>query len=261
VPEERPPVPKGFDWQLWLGPERDRPYHPCYTHTVFRGWYDFGGGSFADMGIYSLWPVFDVLRLGSPASAEALATHTCEIVGNVSRVRRNDVAYPTASMQRFQFAACGDLPAIELFWYDGGMRPRLPEEVERHGVSPGREGILFVGERGSILAGFLGQNPELFAGGKRQRLDFDGILSDADKERLRAYRRRHLDYWLAELEGGPRSPGSFITAAAISDTHNLGTVALRARQKVLFDGERMKVTSPAGADKFLYRQYRPGWEL
>ena len=65
IPTERPPVPKGFDWDLWLGPALDRPYHPNYTHTVFRGWYEFGGGSMADMGIYSLWPVLTGLDLGS----------------------------------------------------------------------------------------------------------------------------------------------------------------------------------------------------
>ena len=69
ISKDRPPVPKGFDWDLWLGPTLDRPYHPNYTHTVFRGWYDFGGGSMADMGIYSLWPVFTALDLDAPASA------------------------------------------------------------------------------------------------------------------------------------------------------------------------------------------------
>ena len=67
-----PPLPKGFDWDLWLGPALDRPYHPHYTHTVFRGWYDFGGGSMADMGIYSLWPVFRALDLGVAAERRGL---------------------------------------------------------------------------------------------------------------------------------------------------------------------------------------------
>ena len=35
-PEETPAIPDGFDWQLWLGPVPDRPYHPNYTHAVFR---------------------------------------------------------------------------------------------------------------------------------------------------------------------------------------------------------------------------------
>src|SRR5262249_55540139 len=60
-PEGTPAVPAGFDWDLWLGPSRDRPYHPHYTHTNFRGWYEFGGGSLADMGHYSLWPLFQLL--------------------------------------------------------------------------------------------------------------------------------------------------------------------------------------------------------
>ena len=61
-PTETPPVPKDFNWDLWLGPVPDRPYHPNYTHAVFRGWYDFGGGSIADMGHYSLFPLFPDLR-------------------------------------------------------------------------------------------------------------------------------------------------------------------------------------------------------
>src|SRR4029453_18951388 len=56
LPTDRPTVPPNFDWGLWLGPERGRPYHPSYTHAPFRGGYDFGGGSVADSGNYSLWP-------------------------------------------------------------------------------------------------------------------------------------------------------------------------------------------------------------
>ena len=66
LPTDTPPVPAGFDWTLWLGPSLDRPYHPNYTHTNFRGWYEFGGGSIADMGHYSLWPIFQLLELGFP---------------------------------------------------------------------------------------------------------------------------------------------------------------------------------------------------
>ena len=67
IPTDRPPIPPDFDWDLWLGPERNRPYHPSYTHAVFRGWYDFGGGSIADMGNYSLWPIFIGARLAGTA--------------------------------------------------------------------------------------------------------------------------------------------------------------------------------------------------
>jgi predicted dehydrogenase len=251
IPTDTPPVPKGFDWDLWLGPAVDRPYHPHYTHTVFRGWYDFGGGSMADMGIYSLWPVFTALELDVPVSARAWSSHTCTIVDGVSRTVKNDFAYPTACMIRLGFAARNDRPAMDLFWYDGGMKPRLPREVEAHDVEMAREGILFVGDEGAVMAGFRGQDPQLFAKGKRQALPLDESNGRGG---------RH-DAWFEAVKGGEPSPGSFANAAPITDAVNLGAVALRAGRKLLFDSENMKITNVAEANQYLRREYRKGWEL
>jgi len=271
IPRDKPPVPQGFDWNLWLGPAIDRPYHPHYTHTVFRGWYDFGGGSMADMGIYSLWPVFTALHLGAPLSAEAWATHTCAIVDQVSRPATNDFSYPTACTLRFKFAARGDLGPLDLFWYDGGMKPRLPEEVEAQNVEMPREGILFVGDRGAIMAGFNGQNPQLFTKGQRVSIELlEGLTGptilrgDASSQRSPRGQKApggRANSWLQAVRGGEPSPGNFLNAASITDTVNLGTVALRAGRKVLFDSQNMKITNVAAANKYLVRQYRPGWEL
>ncbi len=255
IPTDRPPVPKGLDWDLWLGPTLDRPYHPHYTHTVFRGWYDFGGGSMADMGIYSLWPVFETLGLEAPLSAQAWATHTCTITDNVSRTVRNDFSYPTAFTLRFQFAARQAMPALDLFWYDGGMKPRLPREVEAHNVEMDREGILFVGDEGAIMASFHGEEPRLFAKGQNKPLQLNATSSQGTR------RGGRHNPWLDACQGGEPSPGSFLNAAAITDAVNLGTVALRAGKKVLFDSESMKITNVPGANKYLRREYRQGWAL
>ncbi len=253
IPEERPPIPKGFDWDLWLGPERYRPYHPCYTHTVFRGWYDFGGGSMADMGIYSLWPVFTTLQLGTARAAQAWGTHQCEIVDHVSRVIKNDYSYPIACAMRFWLPAGFNNSEIQLFWYDGGMKPRLPEELDRQEVELSREGILFVGDEGCILAGFMGQNPQLFRKGRREPLPVEPTRP--------AHRGPRHKPWLRECQGGERSPGSFLTADSITDTVNLGTVALRTGRKILFDSEAMKVTNVPEANKYLRRECREGWQF
>jgi hypothetical protein len=266
IPSDRPPVPKGFEWDLWLGPAVFRPYHPHYTHTVFRGWYDFGGGSMADMGIYSLWPVFTALNLSAPLSAEAWATHTCSIAENVSRPVDNDFSYPTACALRFQFGARQDTPArrggpaLDLFWYDGGMKPRLPDEIEAHAIQMDREGILFIGDEGAIMAGFNGQDPRLFAKGQNKPLPMDEN-SPQGGSRGTAGRGDRQSSWLQAFKGGEPSPGSFLNAGAITDAVNLGTVALRAGKKVLFDSENMKITNAPEAQKYLYREYRKGWEL
>jgi predicted dehydrogenase len=256
IPTDTPPVPKGLDWELWLGPALDRPYSPHYTNAVFRGWYDFGGGSMADMGIYSLWPVFAALGLGSPISAEATKTHSCEIVDNVSGYKTNDFSYPAACAIRFKFVASAGTPVPELFWYDGGMLPRLPEEISAHNVEMPLEGILFIGDKGMIMAGFMGEDPQLYSQGKIEPLWPPQPPQSDDRQE-----KQQAPPWLPALKGGPQSPGSFLNAGAISDAINLGTVSLRAGKKVLFDSNSMKITNDEAANQYLYREYRKGWEL
>lgn len=258
IPTDRPPIPPGFDWDLWLGPSLPRPYHPHYTHTVFRGWYEFGGGSMADMGIYSLWPVFRYLELPSPVRAKALATHACAIHDQVSRPIQNDWSYPDACTLRFGFPDAPDGPRPELFWYDGGMRPRFPDFMEAQQAPLEPEGILFIGETGAVLAGFHGENPRLYTPeGNRPLTEVEHEVAPS----VTAEWSRSTEHWLKAFQGGSPSPGSFLNTGPISDTVNLGTVALRARQEVQFDPGAMRVLEPASADRLLRRDYRPGWEL
>jgi hypothetical protein len=151
LPTERPPVPKGFNWDLWLGPALGRPYHPCYTHTVFRGWYDFGGGSIADIGKYSLWPIFMALDLPVPTSSEANVSSCCDIVDQVSGVKMNDFSFPNAARIRFKFPAHGPLPPLHLYWYEGGKRSWTPEELEAEKRPMPATGTMFVGDKGIML--------------------------------------------------------------------------------------------------------------
>lgn len=248
------PIPPGFDWELWLGPSLDRPYSPQYTHATFRGWYEFGGGSKADMGIYSLWPVFTELNLGTPLSADAWATHTNTIEEQVSKRVKNDFAYPAACTIRFKFAA----GAPELFWYDGGIKPRLPDELEAANVDWPIEGILFAGTQGMIFAGFNGQNPQLAAKGKIEPL-FPG---EAPPQRRSAgAQAERAAIWVKAFQGGDPSPGNFLNARGISDAVTLGTVSLRAGRKVVLDNDAMRITNAPEANQYLHREYRKGWEL
>ena len=254
LPADKPPVPKDFDWSLWLGPVPDRPYHPNYTHAVFRGWYDFGGGSIADMGHYSLFPLFLAFNIGTPAvSAEAYATTTCTLRDNVSVGVQNDVAFPLSCMIRFQFNEQADLPPFELFWYDGGMKPFVPDELRAAGKSLPREGMMFVGEKGKIIAGFRGESPYLIPESKMNYLKKDEIPV--------ADRTNSNDVWIDAFKNNTQTPGSFLLAGPVTETINLGAVALRAGKRVEYDTVNMKITNLPEANKFLTREYRQGWEL
>jgi hypothetical protein len=252
-PIETVPVPKGMDWSLWLGPVPDRPYHPTYTHAVFRGWYDFGGGSIADMGHYSLFPLFLKMGLVKPAvSAEAYGTTTCTFNGNVSTGLVNDVAFPLSCIIRFQMPAQAGFEPFDLIWYDGGMRPLVPDELRSSGKSLSPEGMMFVGDKGKILADFRGEDPVLIPESKMAYLK---------KEETDTRVQRGNDIWVDAFKNKIQSPGSFTVASPVTETILLGAVALRARKKVEYDSAAMKVTNLPEANKFLTREYRPGWEI
>jgi hypothetical protein len=259
LPTDTPPVPAGFDWDLWLGPEAERPYHPNYTHMVFRGWYDFGGGSMADMGHYSLWTVFNALNLDAPTTVEPIFSHDCEFNGNVPFSVKNDFSFPTACSVRFKFPARGSRPAVDLIWYDGGMRPPTPDELDEDHKDFPAEAMMFVGDKGKILAGFRVENPRLIPERNMKARGYPPPEPPERRQRETGQASPGIQQWIAACRGGKQSPGSFLNAGPISDAVNLYAVALRTRQKLQFDAANVKITNLPDANKYLSREYRKGW--
>jgi len=255
LPLDKPPIPAGFNWDLWLGPVPDRPYHPNYTHCVFRGWYDFGGGSIADMGHYSLWPLFAAFDINTPPlSAEAYATTTRTVVDQVSKNVVNDVAFPLSSIVRFKFPKQDSFDAFDLFWYDGGMKPPTPPEMEADGKDLPSEGMLFVGDKGKILGGFRNETPVILPESFMKEFS---LANPAPAE----VNERKDDWWIDAFREKKQPVGNFLMAHPISETINLAAVALRAGKKIMYDPVKMEISNMPEANKFLRREYRAGWEL
>jgi len=254
-PSEVQAVPQGFNWDLWLGPVPDMPYHKQYTHNVFRGWYEFGGGSVADMGHYSLFPLFETLSIDrSPISVRAYGTTTREEINQVYQWVKNEVAFPASCMIKWKFPQQAALPAFDLFWYDGGMKPFACEELESEGKDSPEEGLLLVGSKGKILGGFRGENPVLLPEGT--------AMQGREAERINSREvDRKTDIWVDAMLNKVQTPGSFTRAQCITDTINLGAIALRTGKKIDFDPEKVEITNDTQANALLTRTYRPGWEV
>ncbi|MBM4018318.1 MAG: Gfo/Idh/MocA family oxidoreductase [Planctomycetes bacterium] len=252
-PADAPPVPEGLDWDLWLGPVPHRPYHPAYTHAVFRGWYDFGTGALGDMGHYSFYQVFRILKLGCPLSVEAGRSQYWSITDFTWHKEVNQVSYPQASMIRWEFAARGDMPPLSLTWYDGGLRPPTPPELDADGAALPAEGLLLVGDGGKILAGFTGDNPRLIPAARMR--DF--------KPPAPALPRPidELDQFLRACKGGLPSDACFENVYPFAETILLGAVALRVEKKLSWDTAKMAFSNSPEANALLRRKYREGWEL
>jgi predicted dehydrogenase len=264
LPAETWPVPDGFDWQLWLGPALERPYHPHYTHTTFRGWYEFGGGSIADMGHYSLWPIFQLLELDPPFSVESTPSHVCYVNGRVCERIKNDFSFPAACTVRMRFAAKGERGALDLFWYDGGIKPPVPDELIDENKELAEEGMLFVGDKGKILGGFRAENSRLIPEGRmKMYLSLNHLLDPSPADRAIERTRQARDAaWVIAFRGGARSYGDFTLAGPISDSINLAAVSLRlGGRRILWDATNARVTNIPDANKFLTREYRSGWEI
>ena len=254
-PTDTPPIPDGFNWELWLGPVQDIPYHPHYTHNVFRGWYDFGGGSIADMGHYSLFPLFRVLGIETPPiAAKAYGTTHRYVDGNTYKWLDNDVSFPQSSLIQLRFPKQENLPPFNLFWYDGGMKPFIPEELAVDNRDIPNEGMMFVGDKGKIIGGFRGEKPEIIPASKRDAYSGNKELPPRDPG-------RRSDTWATAIKENKNSNGSFLYAGPVTEAINLGAVALRAKKEVKYDTASMKITNDEAANKFLTREYRKGWEI
>jgi predicted dehydrogenase len=240
-PEEMPPVPETLDWDLWLGPAPERPYHPIYLPFNWRGWLDFGTGALGDIGCHSFDPIFRALKLGHPASVEATSTSI------------NDETFPAGSIVHYEFPARGDMPPVRLTWYDGGLKPPRPDELEK-GRKLGAQGTLFVGDEGKLLDGRL--IPE------SRRKDY------GKPPELLPRSPGHFIEWIDACKGGKPARANFDWAGPMTEVVLLGNVPLRpelkeelTRTKLNWDGENMKFTNVPEANEYLRRPYRKGWTL
>jgi predicted dehydrogenase len=264
LPTDTPAVPAGFNWNLWLGPSLERPYHPNYTHTNFRGWYEFGGGPIADMGHYSLWPIFQLLELDSPISVESTPSHVCHVADNICSRIKNDFSFPAASTVRMRFAAKGPRGPLDIYWYDGGIKPPVPDELLAENKELQEEGMMFVGDKGKILGGFRAENSQLIPESKaRDYRNAHNLPEPAARERDNAAARAGRDAaWVNAFKGGPASYGDFQLAGPLTDAINLAAISLRmGGRRLLFDSASAKITNVSEANKFLTREYRPGWQI
>jgi predicted dehydrogenase len=244
-PKETQPVPEGLDWDLWLGPAEARQYNEAYLPFVWRGFADFGCGALGDMGSYSYDTIFRVLKLEAPESVEASSSD------------RYAETYPLASIVRYNFAARGNMPPVKFNWYDGGLKPPRPDELEAdrtliHEDEEG-EGLLFVGDRGKILCGFNGSNPKLIP---QSKMD---IYKQPPKTLPRSPGNERE--WLNACKGDKTKPGAnFEFTGMVTETLLLGNVATMTGERLHWDRAAMKSSSDA-AQKFVKPERRKGWEI
>jgi predicted dehydrogenase len=242
-PEGEDPIPDTLDWDLWVGPAPMRPYkNRVYNPFVWRGWWDFGTGALGDIGCHSMDAAFRALKLEYPTSVEAC----CTLVNNET--------YPVASRVTYEFPARGDMAPMKLHWYDGGMKPPRPDELE-DGRMWDTNGKLYVGDKGKMLGCRLIPESRQQEYGKPPR----------KLERSPG----HYQEWIDACKGGKPAGSNFPEHAGIlAQVVLMGNIAIRPalkekllRTKLLWDAEQFKFTNMPEANQYLTKKYREGWAI
>ena len=256
-PKDTPFVPWGLEWDLWLGPAPKRPYHPCYHPFAWRAWVDFGCGALGDMACHILDPAFWALKLKYPVSIEACVSTRMSGQGwDKVGVRET---YPQASIVRYKFPAREGMPEVKVNWYDGGLMPPRPDDIE-----PGRTmgdddgGVLFIGDKGKLMCGCYGRNPRIVPESKMEEYKRPAKTI----ARIKDGEEGHEQDWINACKGGPPSSGNFDYSGPFTETVVMGNLAMRNPNRLLeWDGEKMRFTNDDSANEFVHNPYRTGWTL
>jgi len=255
-PKDTPSCPPNLDWDLWLGPSRERPYHPCYVPGKWRAWWDFGSGGLGDFGCHYMDLPFWALKLRYPTSVEAEGPPV------------HPETTPRSLTVCYEFPARGTLPAVKMTWYDGGKRPTallsqaalVGAKTKHSNTDPAKwtSGVLFVGEKGMLLADY----------NRRMLLPESKYAGFTPPAETIPNTVGHHQEWINACKG-QAMPGlaagettcKFDYSGPLTETVLLGCVSFRAGSKLAWDAAALKATNCPKAEEFVKQPYREGWKL
>jgi predicted dehydrogenase len=265
-------VPSELDWNLWLGPAKHIEYNPAYLPFNWRGWWAFGTGALGDMACHIMDPIYRILPIDYPDSAECSVGTVWPAMWNDSQ---NIDACPPASIIHLTYPRKDGKGQIKVSWHDGGLLPERPDELlpgEPFGNWDG--GVLFVGTKGKLLLDCYGANPRLLPTKLMQE-------KTMPKETLKRVPEGHYIQWVNACiagygKGVTSSPFSY--AGPFTESILMGNLAIRSwlmknpagkgwddkylgRKKLLWDAKNMKITNFDEANQFVRREYRDGYSI
>ena len=237
-PADSTPVPKGLDWDLWIGPAPYRPFHEVYyPGPKWYRWWDFGNGTMSDLGSHWNDLPFWALKLDAPKTVEASGPPP-----------HSEIA-PASMRATYHYAARGELCPVQLNWYQGDEKPEI---WKSKGIPQWDSGVLFVGTKGRmVLANY--ENHVLLP--ESEFLDFQR------PEPFIPNSIGHYEEWVDACKTGAETTCNFEYAGALTEANHLGNVAYRCGKKIEWDPVQLRATNTSDADPYIRREYRKGWRL
>jgi predicted dehydrogenase len=259
-PTDAPAVPYALDWDLWIGPATFRPYNPAYHPWIWRSWWDFGSGTVGDMACHAMHVFYNALQLTAPSRVYASRTtmrggylkmHP-DGTEELPFVIKTPETESYSSVISWEFPARQDQPTLLMHWYDGGIRPHRPLELDSRTPMPS-SGLLFVGDKGKLMTGY--------SGGKARLLPESKFRDFQPPPKTLTRSIGHYKEWVQACKGGKPANCNFDFGSRMTEIAQLGTIAARAARLLEWDPERMAITNDAEANSWVNPPYRAGWSL
>ncbi len=245
--KEKHAVPPELDWDLWLGPALQRPYHPAYLPGAWRGWVPFGNGTLGDWTCHVVDPVFWALELGAPKTIQAE-------VKDYDPKTQGD-AFPRGEKITYEFQTKGRHGAVTMHWYSGTEKIPRPDGLDSRRKEVGT-GAVVLGDAGTIVYGSHG------AGGVRIIPEAKMRIYQKPEQKLPRGLEHHRD-WLDAIRAGKKAGSDFATyGGPLTEIAMLGVIAIKfPGVKLEWDSENMRFTNFAEANQYVNPPYRDGWTL
>lgn len=232
-----------FDLDLWLGPTshsffevevNKSGWNFAWPHFHWRWWWEFGGGTLADLGCHYLDLPFWALGLTSPDKIRS--------TGKKTYAGDNDT--PDEQQAVYHFPASKTHGDLTLTWEHGVSGPNNGKEQFKGFGS----GVMFVGKKGKLVADY----------GKYLILPEEFAKDFKPPAKTIAPSIGHHKEWTEACKTGGTTSCHFGYAGLLATTVLLGNVAYRAKREIAWNGIS---TGNSASDVFLSREFRKGWEL
>ena len=236
-PAEAQTPPEYLNWDLFLGPAVERPFHEVYfPGPKWYRWWDFGSGTMSDLGSHWNDLPFWALKLDAPRTIEA--------DGGPAHAE----LAPATMYATYEYGARGAMPACRLTWHQGESKPALWTEKK---IPQWGDGCLFIGDKGMLLADYnkLALLPE------EQFRDFPRPAPTIPES------IGHHREWLLACKTGSATTCNFDYSGGLTEANHLGNVAYRVGKKIAWDPAKLECPGTPEAARFIKREYRKGWEL
>ena len=239
VPTEFPEVPPHLNWDLWLGPAKARPYSPAYCPYNWRFWWDFGTGEPGNWGCHILDIPYWALQLKYPNRVGLDEVPTPEQI--------DPQRTPKGMKSRLEFPAEPGHEALTLHWWH---TTSAGDVFKKYGANEGGN-TLFIGEKGTITAGFGGYSAKMNDGSEPAK-------PEATIPKSPGFHRE----WINACKGGPRATCDFVDyTGPLAEGVLLANAAFRAGGGFDWDAEAFKASGNPKADEFIFSEYRDGWKI